>query len=498
MKRINLPLFYSDSNNNEKNKHSDSIDSPSILEQTTNNKWNNNDEIIFFSNNSNDTNNSKINDKINKLNNLTINVHLFIFKLLIFIFLNILFFEILVYRFQFTYFPDIYSMNKNDENIKKVYNILLIADPQLTDNYSYNLHKSQNIPKIVKYLLFFITDIFMKKNIKSIYKMNLQNLNCILFLGDLFDSGRILEDDEFQLELQRFFSIFGLKQGEDKLYLKLNENIPILVGSGNHDIGLYGSHFKNFDFLEKRFLQNFKNNLNFNFLIENTNVELIGLNTMYFSTIKNFLDKILKQTEKENTKFILFSHIPLFREKYCLNNEIINKQKKRIKSQYGVGYQNVVSESDTQYLLRKINPFIVLSGDDHEYCKIDHEINDKLNLDNNESTNKEEEKNIIYEHTIPTFSFLQGTKKCGYGVLSLNFDKLNNLYSYDLNIYYLPQVWNIYIYYGILSIFVTLYFFIYLKMKYFYKKVLIYFGLIIFGLVSFLLCNFLIWMDILF
>jgi len=69
----------------------------------------------------------------------------------------------------------------------------------------------------------------------------------------------------------------------------------------------------------------------------------------------------------------------------------------------GEQYQNLVNSTLSKEILRAIQPDMIFSGDDHDWCEIAHDLDQKLTP----------------EVTLPTFSFAQGIKQPGFVLLSL-------------------------------------------------------------------------------
>lgn len=82
-------------------------------------------------------------------------------------------------------------------------NILLIADPQVTDTHSYSFTRDQD--SLLYKLVTHYSDIYMKKNAHVLAR---QQPDIVIFLGDLFDGGRFLTNEQFATEKQRFWRIF--------------------------------------------------------------------------------------------------------------------------------------------------------------------------------------------------------------------------------------------------------------------------------------------------
>src|SRR3989338_93684 len=107
--------------------------------------------------------------------------------------LNVIMFEVLVFRFQ-----EISALQDHR-------NIFIVSDPQLTDNYSYSFVKS-NPFGLFSTLLYFFSDLYMKKNFASILARN--NIHGIVLQGDLMDSGRYQDEPTYAWEFERFKWVF--------------------------------------------------------------------------------------------------------------------------------------------------------------------------------------------------------------------------------------------------------------------------------------------------
>lgn len=93
---------------------------------------------------------------------------------------------------------------------------------------------------------------------------------------------------------------------------------------------------------------------------------------------------------------LLLTHVPLHRRSRCKHSDALIPQ---IANR---GYRTQLSPHDSQALLAKFQPFAVVSGDHHAYCRVDHDG--------------------IPEHTISTFSWMQGEMWPGYALLSIQHD----------------------------------------------------------------------------
>ena len=281
------------------------------------------------------------------------------------------------------------------------FSLLVIADPQLTDSYSYK------ISGILLSITQFYSDIYIKRSFKNI-QQRLPLNTPILFLGDLFDGGREHNDHLFDVEYNRFSNLF------------LYSNNPVYYTVGNHDIGFGdGVHLKKLD----RFKSKFNSSVNYSFKLFNK-YHIVVLDTVSLSSSipqvqaesRKFLDSFKVQGGDER---VLITHVPLYRSdsSICKGPRI----HRPLRQGFGYQYQNLILEQLSREILEKIKPTIVLSGDDHDVCIHDH-------------------GNGIVEYTLSTFSWLQGNSQPGYAIVSFD-DSIN------VDIRRLPNQIDIYYFY---------------------------------------------------
>ena len=101
--------------------------------------------------------------------------------------------------------------------------VLFIADPQLTDSMSYGYAPRGSL---ALYLVEFFSDLYMRKSFVRVVE-HTQPYG-VVFLGDLFDGGRVIDEEEYEVEFERFNWIFH----SDRDTPRVDLYIP-----GNHDIG---------------------------------------------------------------------------------------------------------------------------------------------------------------------------------------------------------------------------------------------------------------------
>ncbi|KAG0358570.1 hypothetical protein BGZ54_010361 [Gamsiella multidivaricata] len=292
------------------------------------------------------------------------------------------------------------------------------------------------------------TDIYMKR---SFHRMHASlRPDAVLFLGDLNDGGRNSRGEVFEKNRNRFFErVFETKstawnqrplvidpfaateerqpddsreEGEESArgighYHQLVD-VPLdsaereamrnagrsvrLYVAGNHDVG-FG------DTLIRSSMVRFKQVFGaVNYEIEVGNHSLVVLDTLSLSSdiqdIREESQQFLKHIDKERPTLprILFTHVPLFRldTTYCGD---ARETEQLILNRKGEQYQNMVNITLSREILRSIQPDMVFSGDDHDWCEIAHSLDGTLTP----------------EVTLPTFSFAQGILQPGFVMLSL-------------------------------------------------------------------------------
>ncbi|KAI8615342.1 Metallo-dependent phosphatase-like protein [Chytriomyces sp. MP71] len=278
--------------------------------------------------------------------------------------------------------------------------VAVIADPQLTDAYSYRMNPGWKLSAVE-----FYSDIFMKRNFKL---LNWQfEPDYIIILGDLMDGGREwirggVREGMFPKELSRFNHIFrnsGVKA-------------PIYPIAGNHDIGI-GTNILPEAYA--RFKKEF-GKVNYSFKVGGHNI--IALDTLsylgsaespYFQKSDAFVRNFLENDDGTSPR-ILLTHVPLYRPDDADCGPIRNKPP--IRQGYGYQYQNLLNEPLTQYLFTRIRPTLVLSGDDHDFCH--HEHTGAYVAGSGAFA--------VPEHSVASFSWLMGNVYPGFALLSLNGD----------------------------------------------------------------------------
>lgn len=256
----------------------------------------------------------------------------------------------------------------------------------------------------------------MKKCFSTLVNRLGKFANAIIFVGDMFDSGRCLEDEDFRTEFLRFEKIF-------------ETNLKKIFIPGNHDVG-YGN-------LEEKILERYEKYFGkLNFLDSVGPIDVLGINAVYLesTTNENARDNVWKLideyvSKKRTNPMMLLSHVPLWRP----NNDLCKFQRTRgLREGEGEGYKNMLPRSISKALLKKIKPFRIFSGDDHQHCEHKHAGSG------------------VVENTIGTFSWLQGEKHPSFGMFSVVTEPSSHqLLSSEFQVCYLPPQEYLYKWYAV-------------------------------------------------
>ncbi|KAL2462405.1 Cell division control protein/predicted DNA repair exonuclease [Forsythia ovata] len=284
--------------------------------------------------------------------------------------------------------------------------VAVITDPQLMDRTSLRLPPKSLVLEIAQ----FYTDLYMRRAfLASILPFN---PDIVLFLGDYFDGGPILSDEEWLESLGRFRHIFSLNM------LQQSANVKVYFLDGNHDIG-YAAFNSRMPEVIRRYEKEFGAR-NYRFTLGKVNFIAIDAQTLdgnqqsdLTSATWNFVRNV--SMDVDSTPRVLLTHIPLYRpdSTSCSahrSSPIINQRISRSAHDQEILYQNYVTEKSTDELLDFIRPALVLSGHDHDQCTVTHVA----------------KYGAVTEHTVGTVSWQQGNLYPSFMLLSASNFTLPN------------------------------------------------------------------------
>ncbi|KAG0278167.1 hypothetical protein BGZ95_004557, partial [Linnemannia exigua] len=176
-----------------------------------------------------------------------------------------------------------------------------------------------------------------------------------------------------------------------------------LYVAGNHDVGFGDTLIRSSMVRYKRVFGSV------NYEVNVGNHSLVVLDTLALSSrvpsIRDESQKLLNHIKQEQPSLprILFTHVPLHR----LDTTFCGKARETaqlIMDRGGEQFQNMVNSSLSREILESVQPDMVFSGDDHDWCEIAHPTIGG---------------NFVPEVTARTFSFAQGIQRPSFVMMTL-------------------------------------------------------------------------------
>ncbi|ORX44088.1 hypothetical protein DM01DRAFT_1340498 [Hesseltinella vesiculosa] len=244
------------------------------------------------------------------------------------------------------------------------------------------------------------------------------------------DGGREWKDNEgWVLEKNRFFRLFPRQDRMVEQYT-----------SGNHDIGISTGIQRS---VYERFRRSFGPLSAIHPLAHNHS--LVVLDTVALTSADELIRlealQVLAQWHPQSAasltpdsaaqQTMLVSHVPLYRPDQTSCGPLRTQSRPSIYQRYGYQYQNLLEAPLTTKLLEFVQPDLVFSGDDHDFCQVTHDYR---------GTGAKQRQ--ATEYTVPTFSMAQGVRRPGYMLVQAMPDQLAP------QLCWLPDQLRIYMVYG--------------------------------------------------
>ncbi|KAI9459089.1 Metallo-dependent phosphatase [Russula earlei] len=275
--------------------------------------------------------------------------------------------------------------------------ILLIADPQILDQRSYPERNS---------FLRAVSRIFVDMNLRKAWRVAKgTHPHAVIFLGDMMDNGFAdMPIEEYQESIRRFRSIFSAPR-----------SLPVYYIPGNHDVGL-GNRQGTSTSARYRYKTVFGPLAQQAFLgghslfmidapalvDEDWHREESGRNRTAGLPQELAYLRHIRAQHNADAPLILFTHIPLYRLPGSSCGPL--REKGSLPAVRGQGYQTLFTPETSQLLLNELQPTLIFSGDDHDYCEYTHTANGRR----------------IPEVTVKSLSIAMGVRQPGYQLLSLS------------------------------------------------------------------------------
>ncbi|KAJ3772913.1 hypothetical protein FB446DRAFT_734866 [Lentinula raphanica] len=236
--------------------------------------------------------------------------------------------------------------------------------------------------------------------------------NTVFFLGDMLLSGKDMRSEhEYQQYVEAFQRTFPLDSDVSAYY------IP-----GNNDVGMgvtrpLSKHIrKSFSLLFGPFNQQV--------VIHNHTFVLLDAPGLVdedytraaqripynkWSSLPGGPVEFIKTVNTGDSPVVLLSHIPLWRKDTATCGP--HREKDNIHKGVGHGYQNTLQKHTSDFLIENLQPSIIFSGDNRDYCEHLHKV---------VSGRVPEDVALVPEITIKSFSPSRHIRRPGFQLVSLN------------------------------------------------------------------------------
>ncbi|RDB25239.1 hypothetical protein Hypma_007764 [Hypsizygus marmoreus] len=277
--------------------------------------------------------------------------------------------------------------------------ILLISDPQVRHP------AAAGSQSLLGHLRHFIFELNLKKSWHVTTRLR---PHVVVFLGDMLASGKSVQDEtEYQHYVQKFQSIFRLNSAVKSYYIPGNNDVGMGVSPAYSKI-IRGHHAKAFGPFNQQIVIR-----NHTFVLldapglvdEDYQRSAYGVGFDKWNAIPNGTVSFVQDIEPNHSPLILFTHIPLARPDAASCGPF--REKGTIRRGVGHGYQNTFGKQTTAFLLKSLEPAVIFSGDNRDYCEYIHVSKDKTGAAD------------VREVTVKSFSMANNIRHPGFQLLSL-------------------------------------------------------------------------------
>ncbi len=320
--------------------------------------------------------------------------------------------------------------------------LLVIADPQVTDRFAY--------PSITSPVLHSVIAFFCDLQLRVSWRAAVwaSDPDAAIILGDLiWGASSYSSRSEWDDAVARLNFIFGRPKRSASSLSPLQHDLmrripkgsggfapgfPTMVICGNHDTWMFNCDAQlNLPRLWKETF----GDLNFAVSIGD-NVTIVGLATPIMqdrrcgaehgemrSQSMEWLEHSYRPAPKGPV--ILLSHIPTYRDAFfCNARGRARRHGYELHQGRGATWQNFLDSDLSDTIMKRVKPSLILSGDAHDLCEA-------------------RVQGGIWDVTLPSFSWLEGTYHHGYALLQIDGDG-----SVETHICWQPQQLFIYVFYA--------------------------------------------------
>lgn len=275
----------------------------------------------------------------------------------------------------------------------------------------------------------FYSDMYMRRA----FQMSVLSIrpDVVLFLGDQFDGGAELNDQEWQDSVTRFKHIFDLNNERRKA------NTSVHYSPGNLDIHYLNSYIQ-YPQVNSRYEKEFGTK---NYIFSAGTVEFVVVDSQTLDgpskgtpTLSSW--EFLRNMSNVNSlkSRVLLTPNPLFHatppcgRSYSFS--VVNQTDSQAGVGHGVSDQNNLRPETSSQLLSLTKPMLVLSAHDHDQCTVNHSM----------------PYGLVQEHTLGSFNWIHGNHNPSFMLLTVS-DNHNSTDLVSTNLCFLPMQTHIYIWY---------------------------------------------------
>ncbi|KAI0769691.1 hypothetical protein BD413DRAFT_694218 [Trametes elegans] len=242
--------------------------------------------------------------------------------------------------------------------------VLLLADPQVRDSATSSRVGYSALRQSIQ-------DLVLKRNWHYAYS---SRPDIVVFLGDILASWRLIRsDEEYERNLRKFQRIF-----------RADEHVTAYYVPGNNDVGL---NIEPAAARQARYrFTKHLGPLNQEVVVRNHSLVMLDaaglveedylraakyIDYDHWSPIPNGpVEFVRSLRDADQRPMALMTHIPLYRPDTASCGPL--REKGTIRRGVGPGYQNTLGKKTTTFLLHTLQPDIVFSADDKDYCDYVH------------------------------------------------------------------------------------------------------------------------------
>ncbi|KAI8975796.1 hypothetical protein BD414DRAFT_423665 [Trametes punicea] len=314
--------------------------------------------------------------------------------------------------------------------------VLLIADPQVRDSSTSGL----GLFTFRHYLV----DLALKRNW---HFASQKSPDVVIFLGDILASWRLIRtDQEYERNFNKFKKIFRFDPGVTSYYVPGNNDVGLNVepAAARQARQRFTSHFGSLN--QRVILRNHTLvMLDAAGLVEEDYMRAAKyIDYEHWSPIPNGPVEFVRslQNEAETRPTVLFTHIPLHRPDRASCGPL--REKGTIHRGVGPGYQSTLGKKTTAFLLQTLQPSMVFSADDKDYCDYLHVPPKSLDTEGANASQVNITPNNVREVTLKAFSPSSGIRYPGFQLLSLTNSLEANTHALADKACFLPAYISVY------------------------------------------------------